>query len=222
MLFRANEAASSGLQNAIDYLTPRGAESADRLRIERCVAALVDAHGPVVESYPSWHPLLAAQDTYDSHPVVRPGPDCGYKGLDHTVLFAHAFVTCPYHRGDEKIEKIEESVRRLPRNVDADIEATVLDEWLYNASTTAVLVTCTWAIPPGSAGSLHNDHTISKALAVPMLLEHMLPWRRQAQVGETWETMRPYILGNPHGALSSLFISQETGTAMRMISFCLR
>lgn len=210
MAFRADEAAAANFQRAVRYLTPKGASAADQQRIERKVGDLVAEYGPVVDAYPTWHPLVAAHDPH--HPVTRPGPDCGYEGLDHTILFAHAFVTCPYQGEDNVVE----SVRKLGdrhgfESRDADIEAEVLDKWLYNDMTKAVLVTCSWG------KRTTNDHAIPKALAVPMMLERELPCRHWAQVGETWETMRPYFLGDPHGARSSLFIAQETGTAMRTI-----
>ncbi|MNT61120.1 hypothetical protein D3C72_1987410 [compost metagenome] len=34
---------------------------------------------------------------------------------------------------------------------------------------------------------------------------------------ETWETMKPYFLGMPHGKLSSLFVTQNTGQAIKKI-----
>lgn len=54
-----------------------------------------------------------------------------------------------------------------------------------------------------------------------MLEEMMKHWRAVADcprsVGETWKTMRPYILGCPHGSRSSLFINQEDGQQLKTI-----
>ena len=58
---------------------------------------------------------------------------------------------------------------------------------------------------------------IPLSIAMPLLLEKELPMWKWADVAETWETMRPYFLGNPHGARSSLFVSQETGQAMKKV-----
>jgi len=49
------------------------------------------------------------------------------------------------------------------------------------------------------------------------MLEFELPLWRTSEVGETWDTMRSYILGSPHGKSSSLFINKETGTVMKSI-----
>lgn len=55
------------------------------------------------------------------------------------------------------------------------------------------------------------------SVAMPLLLEKELPCWRSAEVAETWETMRTYFLGRPHGSRSSLFVSQATGQAMKKI-----
>lgn len=38
-----------------------------------------------------------------------------------------------------------------------------------------------------------------------------------SMVGETWEAMRHYLLGSPHGSRSSLFVDQDTALAMKRI-----
>jgi hypothetical protein len=48
-------------------------------------------------------------------------------------------------------------------------------------------------------------------------LEKVLPAWRWAERAETWETMRPYLLGEPHGSRSSLFVAQDTALAMKKI-----
>ena len=50
-----------------------------------------------------------------------------------------------------------------------------------------------------------------------LMLEEEVPCWREAQLAETWETMRYYILGSPHGSRSSLFVNQETGQALKNI-----
>lgn len=48
----------------------------------------------VVDSYPIWHPLMTSSRSKKVRPN-HPSAECGYHGLDHTVLFAHGFITCP-------------------------------------------------------------------------------------------------------------------------------
>lgn len=91
------------------------------------------------------------------------------------------------------------------------IEAEKLDAQLYHPDATPVLVSCQWLRP------LNRDGTIPAALAAPLLLERELAAWRQAQVAETWKTMAPYILGQPCGSRSSLFINEENGQILKTL-----
>jgi hypothetical protein len=74
-----------------------------------------------------------------------------------------------------------------------------------------VLVKSTWNKP------LLLDGTIPLSVAMPLILEKEIPGWRWAEVAETWETMRPYFWGSPHGARSSLFVNQEANQAIKKI-----
>ena len=160
----------------------------------------------MVETYPTWHPLVAVTSDRGTT-ITTPMNGRGYRGLDHTVYFANGFVTCPYTDGQEVIN----AVRELPSNPIATIGAERLDAKFYHPKTTAVLVRCEWE------KGIIEDGMIPKSCAVPLLLERELPCWQWSKVGETWETMRPYFLGRPHGRRSSLFVNQETGQAMKSI-----
>lgn len=82
---------------------------------------------------------------------------------------------------------------------------------LYNPNATAILVKCNWEKP------LDRDGMIPLSVALPLILENEVPCWRWSDVAETWETMRYYFLGSPHGARSSLFVNQETGQAIKKI-----
>lgn len=205
MAFRADEAASRGFEQAKNYLIPRRATPAERKKAEDILHEVVETCGPVVTSYPSWHPLVSQHN--GQNPAMSPGENCGYYGLDHTVYFAHGFITCPYHEGSRVIE----SAQKIKTPHCANIEANELDVELYNEGTKAILVRCDWSRP------LDPDHFIPKALAVPLMLEQELPCWTWSERAESWETMRPYLLGEPHGNRSSLFVSQDTALAMKKI-----
>jgi hypothetical protein len=164
-----------------------------------------DMCGPVVESYPSWHPLVCNHNA--ENPETTPSNRCGYEGLDHTRYFANGFITCPYGDG----QNVLDSVEALPRHHAAYITAERLDVHLYHSNATPILVKCNWEKP------LQADGMIPLSTAMPLLLEKEVPCWTWAQVAETWETMRPYFLGRPHGSRSSLFVSQETGQAIMKI-----
>ena len=206
MAFRADEAKSNGYERARNYLVYRNIDIAERARSAEALEEIVFEYGPMIDNYPSWHPLVSNCQN-DDWPPTRPNAICGYKGLDHTICFANAFVTCPYHNGQEVIDAVNE----LPSHPVASISAKILDVQLYHSSATPVLVICHWH------KGLPIDGMIPKKLAVPLMVEREMQSWRSAQYSETWETMRPYFLGCPHGGRSSLFVNQETGQAMKNI-----
>lgn len=207
MAFRADEAARAGFEEVENYLVPRprDADEAQRKRSREALLHLADELGPVVSRYPTWHPLVCNHE--GRSPVTTPHADCGYTGLDHTRYFVNGFITCPYDDG----QSVLDSVAKLPIHPAASITAERLDVQLYNPNATPILVKCKWETP------LEPGRMIPLAVAIPLLLEMEVPTWQGAQVAETWETMRPYFLGTPHGSRSSLFVSQETGQAIKKI-----
>lgn len=204
MAFRADEAAQQGYERARRILVlSQGVEVSQRQTADDELEDLIHAHGPVVSAYPTWHPLVPQKNP--GMPTTLPRENCGYRGLDHTIFFAHAFVSCPYGDGEALISSVEE----LKQHPCADVIAEPLDAPFYNSGTTPILVRCDWH------ETFSERFMIPKRLAVPlMILEEMRMWQR-AEVGERWETMRPYLLGDPHGARSSLFVTQDTAMAMK-------
>ena len=205
MAFRADESASSGFESVKNYLIPRGVDARERERSEDKLLDIVEIYGPVVEGYPSWHPLVTHHD--DRCPATAPSDRCGYKGLDHTRYFVNAFITCPYGDGQE----ILDSVEALPYSPFAKITAERLDVQLYQTNATPILVRCDWIKPISSNGM------IPASIAIPLMLQKEVPCWEWTTRGETWETMRSYFLGSPHGSRSSLFVNQETGLTMKKI-----
>jgi hypothetical protein len=207
MAFRADEAARIGFEEAVGYLVPRPreADASQRARSKEALLDILDELGPVVDAYPTWHPLVCHHDERD--PVTTPNNRSGYKGLDHSRFFVHGFITCPYGDGQDVID----SVNRFPYHPAATITAERLDVQLYHPNATPILVKCEWSKP------LEMNGMIPLSIAMPLILEKEIPCWRWAEVAETWETMRPYFLGRPHGSRSSLFVSQETGQAIKKI-----
>lgn len=210
MAFRADEAARIGYEEVEAYLVPRprDADAAERARSKEALENIFYELGPVVDTYPTWHPLVFNHDSRS--PTTTPGPQSGYYGLDHTRFFRNGFITCPY-AGTGKAEKVIESVKALPSHPVATITAELMDVQLYNPQAAPVLVKCEWH------KSLDEDGMIPLSIAMPLILEKEVPAWHWAEVAETWETMRPYFLGRPHGSRSSLFVSQETGQAIKKI-----
>jgi hypothetical protein len=206
MAFRADEAAQDGQDRARrTFVRSPGVEDSQRELADRALQELIDAHGPVVRAYPTWHPLVPQKDP--QLPVTYPSDRCGYAGLDHTVFFAHAFVSCPYGDGASIIESVE----AMKPHACAAITAERLDVPFYNSATTPILVRCDWH------DLFPERHMVPKRLAVPLMIQQEMRMWHHAQVGERWETMRPYFLGDPHGARSSLFVTQDTALAMKRV-----
>lgn len=207
MAFRAAEAAKSGYEEVEAYLIPRGpnVSEEERARSKAELLRIVDEFGPVIDSYPSWHPLVAKHDPH--HPCTTPHPECGYQGLDHTRYFANAFITCPYGEGFKEVLASANKIKHPA----AFISARVLDVTLYNPMATPVLVTCEWN------RDLADDGTIPLSIAAPLILQAEVPNWTWAQVGESWERMRHYLMGSPQGSRSSLFVNQETGQGIKKL-----
>lgn len=210
MAFRADDAAQAGYEDAEDYLVGRlrNLDEAERERSRSVLRDLADVLGSAVHSYPTWHPLVS--NCEDRHyNATTPSRDCGYQGLDHTKYFVNGFITCPYGDGQEVID----SVSRLPRHHAAFITAERLDVKFYNPDATPILVKCEW----DGTRAQPREGLIPLSIAMPLLLEKEIPCAQWSQVAETWESMRHYFLGSPRGSRSSLFVSQETGQAMKKI-----
>ena len=205
MVFRANEAARNGLEEVKNYFIQRSIEVGEREKSENKLLDIVDEYGPVVDCYPSWHPLVSNHN--DHHPERTPNDRSGYEGLDHTRYFLNAFISCPYGDG----QNIIDSVEALPSTQIAIIKAERLDVQFYHPNATPILVSCEWE------KSLDLGGIIPASLAIPLMLQKELPCWEWASCGETWESMRPYFLGSPHGSRSSLFVNQETALTMKKI-----
>jgi hypothetical protein len=210
MAFRADEAAEANFEHAKRVMIPRGMVGQERQDLTEYLRGLTSRLGPVVDGYPTWHPIVPQAN--GRVPMTSPSSQNGWDGLDHTILFVNGFLTCPYD-GAKGVERVVKSLRaiapRLPPCVSLDYE--VLDQPFYGNGTTPILVFCDWDVP------LDGGYMIPKSRAVPLMLEIEVPVWRWAQVAETWDTMQTYLLGSPHGARSSHFVTQETGLALKKI-----
>lgn len=205
MAFRADDSAETAYKEAETYLTRHIAPS-ERERSKQALRLISDEIGPAVSSYPTWHPLLIGSESRHT-PSTTPDSRCGYKGLDHTRFFARGFITCPYGDGEDVINSVEQ----LPRHRDASFSVERLKVKLYADTANPILVRCNWDHP------LERDGMVPLKIALPLILEQEVPCWRWAEVAETWETMRPYFLGQPHGNRSSHFVSLETGHAIKKV-----
>lgn len=202
MVFRANESASASLERAIRFyaLNPHNDLSPkEREQAAEYLRTLTRELGPVIGSYPTWHPF------------VRHKKDgmFDFPGLDHVLCFAHGFITAPY--GEGNAEQTRAAIEALPSMPDAEISVEVPEVKLYNSDVHPLLVRCIWDY------KLLPDMTVPPKVVIPALLMHELPCAYGAVYSESWERMASDFLGYPHGKVSSHFVNAETGRAIKKI-----
>lgn len=210
MGFRYEDSVESGYASAVQYLVPLRLPDEERQKSLAVLDDIIERCGPVIEAYPSWHPLVCNHD--GRHPWTYPCDGNGYVGLDHTRYFAKGFITCPYGDGQDVLDSVAKLNEVLRTNKSGfTLTAVRLDARFYQMNASPILVECHYG------DVWFEDGYIPQRVAIPLLLETELPGWRWALRGESWETMRSYFLGSPHGARSSIFVDQETGQGMKRI-----
>ena len=142
------------------------------------------------------------------HDYFYPEEGCGYPHLDHTIYFAHGFITCPY--SEECVDELIKSVASFRKNKVYEITAQILDRPIYAKGAIPVLVSCKWqhsALPV----------PIPSGVAVALMLQNELKSWERIDHSTPWEKKASDLLGMPHGQLSSLFVTRETGLKMRKV-----
>ena len=206
MAFRANEAAIENRKNAERYLLSNLKELSKQERdaSHKYLSDLMDRMGPVIDSYPIWHPFLVDKSNWTFY--RRPKSDNGYSKIDHTIYFRNGFITCPYNAASNYGQDVIDAVEALPVLDGIKITAKKLPVTLYNLDTTAILVECEWDY------SIDKEGNISWESIAPLLLERALNIYKQGMKSFSLEEMMDdYLLGKPCGKRSSLFVGQETG-----------
>ena len=213
MAFRVNESIDSGFEQAMRCLVELNADmftAEEKVRAARCVRDLVNEVGPVVDHYPIWHPLVNHGIRSLNSAQTWPSQTHGYPILDHTVYFAHGFVTCPWV--DSAAEDYQKAVEKMSRNSPIKIHARRIEEPLYAPGAVPVLVWCDLADL-----TRRHDFFIPTPVAIDLWLALVSRVMIRKQCHRTWDQMRYDFLGEPCGPRSSVFVSQETGQAMKTI-----
>lgn len=210
MAFRAEEAKSDGLKAALNYFAGphTNLSEAEREAASALIQKLSRLYiGPAVHTYPTWHPLMTAKKS-KLHDYFYPEDGCGYPHLDHTIYFAHGFITCPY--SEQCVDELLKSVASFRKNKVYEITAEILDRPIYAKGAIPVLVSCKWKY---SALPL----PIPSGIAVALMLQNELKAWERIDKSTPWEKKASDLLGSPHGQLSSLFVTRETGLKMRKV-----
>ena len=200
MEFRAPTVATQQNARAIEYLTKSLSNpEAGQRKVEKLIADL----GNAVDTYPDWHPILTAPPRDNSDHVSSLSQLRTYDGIDHTVEFVRGLVTCPY--SDKEADQLVDTVNQVP-----GLHALRLTEPLYSDHAYPVVVEAYLV-------ELEADGTIRSRDALRWFVQQTIKEAEDYQVAETWWNIRSYILGQPHGSRSSLFVNQHAGNHMRKI-----
>lgn len=192
-----------------NYFSDNYTNLAKKEEIKKGLQTVVHSLGPVVDTYPIWHPAVTYRDPFEKSPIygthesMIPNKSNGYSGLDHTRFFVKGFITCPYNDGEEIINSVENLSTGLLR-----LNVRKLDIELYNPNCTPIMVEYNWA-------RLDKDGMIPFFIAMPLLLKQELPSWGESEIAETWETMHTYFLGRSNERSSELFVSKKTEHLMK-------
>lgn len=203
MEFRLPKAAAEQNARALKYLTKNLDDSEAGKEVFN---ELLTDLGNVIESFPSWHPILTAppqpSQPFNAFVTGIHALDI-YDGQDHTVEFVRGFLTCPY--SEVKADKLVKSVNSI-----LGLHAHRLESPLYANNAYPVVVSA-------KNVDLEADGTIRSRDALAWFVQQEAKSARHAEVAETWWNMRSYLLGQPHGSRSSICVNQHTGSHMRKI-----
>lgn len=199
MSFRAPEEAADAARELLERychsIPPFG-----RAAARRTLAELIDAYGPVVESYPTWHPLLAngggVEERIKQWTYTRPSDGRGWKGIDHPIYLQRAFITCLYGPPSTVIDSVRcpsISVEQLPVRIYADRDD--VSHLLVRSSIDAQAPRYQMAQATGSI---------------------IIDWDK-GQFAESWKPISSYLLGSPHGDRSSLFVNEHVGVTIKRV-----
>ena len=228
-IFNSLTAVVSGTQEAIEYLMPFDGTREQRNESREFVLRLIEMYGDVVDGYPAWHPLMGGEALKSTNVITdgnQPTVPCeenGYDGLEHTVCFRNAFVSCPY-RASGNAKRTIKSVENLQETDIATITAERLHAPFFSTrgkpieenlmkAVEPVIVVCNWTksyYPPSSK-------RIPKRTALGLMVRNQDSKWENAQSGEPWSRMKKYMLGAPHGDVSSLFVDMHTGRAIKKL-----
>lgn len=200
MEFRAPTAAAQQNAATIEYLTKN---LDDPVAGQRRVEELIEELGNAVSTLPDWHPIYTLPPARNGRSPSGLHDIPAYDGIDHTEEFVRGFITCPY--SDKTADQIVDAVNEVP-----GLYARRLDEPLYSEQAYPVVV-------QAISVELEADGTIMSRDALAWFVQHIVKDAHNHQVAETWWTMRPHILGRPHGSRSSLIVNQHAGSHMRKI-----
>lgn len=177
--------------------------------------------GPVIDSYPMWHPFLITSfvSDYEFNNLNRL-----FGRLDHTIYFVNGILTAPYHPDFESFNRNVECLNEILRKrfykgyCPVRISVEELNEQFWSPSAKPILIKCNWSSEYDEDLDIRQKYINGKN-AIALLLKSVcdaIAFFNDHKF-EHWENMRSEILGQPNGNFSSMFVSEETGISMKEI-----
>lgn len=213
MAFRAEELAKDYYERVRDRLiyTPNNGftEEQTQKSEDYLKSLMFNFLGPAVQRHPCWHPLLShirrkKSDTVFCCARITDRFPC----LDHTWIFAHGFITCPY---DENApEEIQAFINKYPKNDFGTVRLLKPSVPFYHIHATPVVVYFCW-----NYDFLTEDKLIKEEVAVALMVKRLMAYWLYNARARSWDEASGALLGEPCGKLSSLFVNRETGMAMK-------
>lgn len=202
------------MARAVKRMTP-GLVPAARAAAIQALEGIAAEHGPVITSYPAWHPFtgLPSLDGWVRGSDPRANGQL-WEDVDHPVYFARALLSCPYSDGEGLFRSVELINVRLKEegHLSWFLRAKRLDVPLYHATARPVLVSCNLGLD--AEGYIDHRQAMRGFL---WAAAHALAGSHRVEVAEPWDNVREFFLGAPCGTRSSLFVGERAGSTMKKI-----
>lgn len=197
---------------------------------EDMLDSFINQYGPVIDGYPTWHPFINRGDYRNRYTV--PNRHLGYEGIDKLICFSTAFIAYGY--GDPP-DKLVNSLKErfgcceyedenegiflgdFPNNV-ISMAWEKIDYHPFSNTDKSVLVYLKWE--SDNDWQTFNQifpTSIPGSIAIPLMINLEMSAHLRASYSESWEDLKRYLLGEPYGENSSLFLSDETVSRMKKI-----
>lgn len=184
------------LKAATEMLVPEEAEKAKTYLIE-----LQKELGPVIEAYPTWHPLVR----YDGN------PDRLIEDHVHMIYFANGYVVTSKEK--RWLTIFDCAVNHMPMMADAWVSLEEGDPSikLFGYETSFIVVKCHWMRKSLPDGTLPPSTAVTNALLTQLFPSLMF------EMGKSWDSMSDEFFGLPHDKRDSAWLNKQTGDALKTL-----
>lgn len=208
MPFRYDEAADA-MRNSVIRRETHGFSPEDREKTVELIDALIEQYGPIVESYPDWHPLRK----FDLGPLMHESRaiDAEVRKVyyDHPLRFRDAMLLAPYNK--PPLEPLRAECERHDMLVH-ETSGLYHHKW---CKLFVIIAPCSLCAD-GEKYIPQQGAVAAFIESLPHILGKHTPLTA-AKCWESWSTMHHTLLGSPCGTRSSLLVDEKTGQAIKRL-----